>query len=93
MAIPVALLQSQNFDVKSIDTASLTFGKSGDEDSISYCSKQLFDVNSDRNKDLVCYVDGRKTGLTQGIREAILKGQTTGGVNIQGSDMVDVINL
>src|SRR5262249_15545179 len=56
--IPVAILSTSTFDaVTTIDTASLTFGPTGDEHSLAFCNTEGEDVNGDGRLDLVCHFE------------------------------------
>ncbi len=89
--VKVAVLGSDSFDVATIDTSSLTFGATGDENSIVRCKEELKDVNKDGNPDLVCRFNVAYTGLTTASTSAVLKGKTKEGEDIQGTGTVKVI--
>ena len=82
-------MASDNFDVNLVDNNSLTFGKTGDEDSLISCSRWLWDVNRDRKKDLICYFHADKTGLDTSDTQVILKGMYD-GTSFEGTDEVKV---
>ncbi len=94
--LPVALLSSASLDaVRDVERASLTFGKTGDEESLDLrfrgrpnCGAS--DVNADGLSDLVCKFETRLTGLEPGDTEATLKGITASGEALMGSDDVIV---
>ena len=95
--IPVAILSTFNFDAsKQVDRNSLTFGRTGDEDTLhrrgrkSIPNCNVRDVNHDGLRDLVCRFLARKTGFQPGDTEGILKGQTGDGVRIEGHDSVQI---
>jgi hypothetical protein len=90
--IPVAVLSSPDFDATSdVDQDSLTFGRTGDEDSLAFCSSSPEDVNDDGLYDLVCHFYTQHTGFECGDTEGILKGQSVDGVPIEGSDSVKIV--
>jgi hypothetical protein len=89
--VKVAVLGSDTFDVATIDTSSLSFGATGDEDSLFGCKKELKDVNKDGNLDLVCRFNVAYTGLTTASKTAVLKGKTKDSEDIQGTGTVKVI--
>ena len=90
--IPVAILSTPEFDAPGeVDTASLTFGRAGDEDSLRRCVRGSEDVNEDGLLDLICHFNTQETGLSVDDIEAILRGQTLDGVAIEGSDTVRVV--
>lgn len=88
--IPVAILSSPDFDAATVDPASLTFGKTGNEASLDKCTG-LEDVNGDGLLDLVCHFFTELTGFTSGDTVGILKGQTFGGESFAGSDSVKIV--
>ncbi len=91
--IPVAILSSPDFDAPSeVDQASLTFGRSGAEDSLAFCTKSAEDVNGDALLDQVCHFNTQDTGFQCGDTEGILRGQTVDGVPIEGRDSVRIVS-
>ena len=91
--IPVAILSTPDFNAPSeVDRASLTFGSTGNEHSLVSCNKKGTDVNGDGLKDLMCHFKTKLAGFKFGDTEGILKGQTLGGVPIEGRDVVRVLN-
>ncbi len=90
--IPVAILSTTNFDAPGeVDQASLTFGRSGGEDSLAFCTKSAEDVNGDGIDDLVCHFNTQDTGFQCGDTEGILRGQTVDGTPIEGRDSVRIV--
>ena len=90
--IPVAILSTADFYAPAtVDTTSLTFGRTGDELSLAFCNTGGEDVNGDGRLDLVCHFFTQKTGFQAGDTEGILRGQTTGGQPIEGRDAVRII--
>ena len=80
-----------DFDALSqIDQNSLTFGRSGDEDSLAFCHGAE-DVNRDGLQDLVCHFYTQDTGFQCGDTKGILKGKTKGGTTIKGSHSVKIV--
>ncbi|KKQ73816.1 MAG: hypothetical protein US96_C0051G0009, partial [Candidatus Woesebacteria bacterium GW2011_GWB1_38_5b] len=90
-SIPVAILTTDSFDVTKVDKASLTFGKTGDEDSFISCSNKLLDVNRDKEKDLICFFSGDKAGLAIEDVQATLKGSYDAGVTFGATDSVRIL--
>lgn len=83
---PIAIISTQQFDaVTNIDTHSLTFGPTGDEQSFAFCDKEGEDVNGDRLPDLVCHFNTRSTQFLPSDSVGILVGKT-----IQGSPFVGI---
>lgn len=91
--IPVAMLSTADFDAPSeVDKNSLMFGSTGEEGSLAFCTTRAEDVNGDGLLDQVCHFNTRDTGFQQNDTEGILKGQTVGGVPIEGRDAVRIVN-
>jgi hypothetical protein len=90
--IPVAIFSTEDFDAPNdIDMPSLTFGKTGDEQSLLYWQKwKHWDLNHDGLKDQVCYFWTSKTNLTVDDTEGILKGVTKDGIPIEGRDNIKI---
>ena len=90
--IPVAILSAPDFDAPSeVDNASLTFGRTGDEESLVFCTRSAEDVDGDGLLDQVCHFNTQDTGFQCGDTEGILRGQTVDGVPIEGSDSVRIV--
>ena len=88
--IPVAILSTADFDATTeVDKGSLTFGRTGDEDSLARCTKSDEDVNGDGLLDIVCHFNTSDAGFGDGDRVGILRG-TMDGVLILGFDPVRV---
>ena len=91
-SIRVAILSTADFNAPSeVDKASLTFGRTGDEPSLAFCSWWDRDVNGDGLRDKVCYFRARLTGFQLGDNQGVLKGKTVDGVPIKGCGSVKVI--
>jgi hypothetical protein len=89
--IPVAILATVNFDpVATVDTASLTFGRTGDERSLASCNQRGEDINADARLDLVCHFYTNKTSFAVADTTAILRGNLRDGTPIMGSDGIRV---
>ena len=89
--IPVAILSSSTFDAPSqVDTASLTFGHTGNEASLAFCEGASKDVNDDGLPDLVCRFSIQAAGFLPGDTQGVLRGKTPAGVPIKGTDSVRV---
>jgi hypothetical protein len=88
--IPVAILSSATFDASTeVDISTLTFGHTGDEESLSHCGIQ--NVNADGLMDLMCHFYTQLTGLQAGDTEAYLKFETFDGESYVGSDKVRIV--
>ena len=91
-SIPVAILSTPTFDApRRVDRGSLTFGRTGDEQSLITCSRSPEDVNADGLLDLVCHFDTRKTGFQVGDSVGILRGRLFDGTSIEGRDSVRIL--
>ncbi len=89
--VPVAILSSPDFNApRIVDRHSLTFGRTGDEDSVAYCLRRPLDVNHDGLKDLICYFRVSPTGFRCGDKEGVLKGKTVGAEEFEGTDEVQI---
>jgi hypothetical protein len=90
--IPVAILSTPDFDVPSqVDKTSPTFGRTGDEESLAFCTESAEDVNGDGLLDQVCHFNTQDAGFQQGDTEGILRGLTVDGVPIEGRDSVKIV--
>jgi hypothetical protein len=86
----VAILSARAFNAPArVDQAKLTFGRTGDEASLAFCSGAE-DVNGDRLPDLVCHFHNGKTGFRPGDTKAVLKGAVRGGGFFHASARVRV---
>jgi Tol biopolymer transport system component len=91
--INVALLSSKNIDVtKMLDQATLTFGRTGDEQSFIRCEKIAKDVNSDGFLDLTCRFKINNTGFQVGDSVGILRFLDINGVPYEGRDSIIIID-
>lgn len=94
--IPVAILSTPDFEAAFlIDKESLTFGRTGDEESLHRRGKAVpncdtEDVNDDGMFDLVCHFNTQDTGFQSDDAEGILRGLTIEGVPIEGRDSVEI---
>jgi len=90
--IPVAILSTTEFDAPDeVDQGSLTFGATGDEDSLAFCSPSPEDINDDGLYDLVCHFYTQKAGLMAGDEEAFLKGYMNDGEFFWSTDVVNIV--
>jgi probable HAF family extracellular repeat protein len=89
--VPVAILSSPDFDAsRTVDRRSLTFGRTGDEDSLAFCHRWSLDTNRDRLKDLICYFHVGPMGFHCGDKEGVLRGKTVDGKEFEGTDEVQI---
>jgi hypothetical protein len=90
--IPVAILSSPTFDASAeVDKTNLTFGRTGDEASLAFCTNSSEDVNDDGLVDVVCHFYNQATGFQRGDTEGVLKGVTQGGRPFEGLDSVRIV--
>lgn len=90
--IPVAILSSPTFDAPSaVDRTSLTFGRTGDEQSLGFCSPTPQDANGDPLPDLICHFETDQTGFQPGDTKGTLKGKTVGNLPFIGIDSVRIL--
>jgi hypothetical protein len=74
-----------------VDRSSLTFGRTGEEHSLVFCSSGPEDANGDGLQDLVCHFDTKKTGFSFGDTVGILRGRLLDGTVIEGRDSVRIV--
>jgi hypothetical protein len=89
--IPVAILAARGFDVRRIDRRSLTFGKTGDEQSLERCERRRIDINRDRRGDLICFFQISDAGFDATDEQAILRGTLKDGTPFEGTGALKVI--
>ncbi len=90
--IPVAILSTQNFSAPDeVDRYSLTFGRSGDEESLAFCNSGGEDVNDDGYDDLICHFYTQKAEFKAGDTEGVLKGETFDATPMEGRDSVRIV--
>jgi uncharacterized delta-60 repeat protein len=90
--IPVAILSSPTFDAPAqVDRGSLTFGRTGDEPSLAFCTSGRADVNGDGRPDLVCHFHTPKAAFQTGDTEGVLKGKTIAAIPFSETDSVRIV--
>ena len=89
--IPVALLSSRDFDALKVDVSTLTFGRTGDEQSLEKCYKRGVHANRDRRRDLLCRFENYMAGFETTDEEAILRGKTLDGTPFEARGMLKVV--
>lgn len=92
-AIAVALLSSKQlkFYPQDVDQATLTFGATGDEDSLRRCAKHSPDLNRDGIPDLVCHFQKNLGGFERGDTTGKVKGKTKARVAFEGLGDLKVV--
>ena len=89
--IPVAILSNTTFSAPAeIATATLTFGRTGNEASLSHYS--VADVNQDGLADLIAHFYTQLAAFQSGDTVGILKGQRISGAPFVGTDSVQILN-
>ena len=90
--IPVAILSTAGFDAPAqVDQGSLTFGRTGNEQSLAFCNSSPEDVNNDGLLDLICHFLTQLTGFQPSDTQGVLKGQTVSATPILGTDSVRIV--
>jgi hypothetical protein len=91
--IPVALLSSAQFNALDIktDAKSLTFGRTGSEESLRKCGEQGEDVNGDGRLDLVCHFENQVAKFTAEDDRGTVRGMTKAGLPFEGHGMLKVV--
>jgi hypothetical protein len=88
--IPVALLGSRDFSVSDVRGASLTFGHTGNEASLSKCGGRE-DVNEDGVLDMVCHFDNQLAAFVPTDEEGVLRGKLEDGRLFEGRGWLKVV--
>lgn len=89
---PVALLSDATFDAMAdVNTATLTFGSSGDEASLAFCHKEGTDFNQDGRKDMLCHFQTNIAGFTEDSTDGVVKGRMKNGQAFQGRGFLKVV--
>jgi hypothetical protein len=90
--IPVAIISTPTFDASAtVDTSSLTFGRTGDEASLAFCNSGGEDVNGDGLPDLICHFKTNLTDFQSDDTLGILKGKTVQGSPIEGQEAIVLV--
>ncbi len=90
--IPVAILSSAQLDAPGqIMVPSLTFGRTGEEQSLAGCARGGVDVNRDGLPDLVCRFFTQRTGFGAGDVQGFLRASALGGTRINGADVITIV--
>jgi hypothetical protein len=87
--IPVAIISNSTFDATQVYIPSVRFGRAGTEAPIVTHSYQ--DTNGDGRLDVVMQFRTQSTGIQCGDTMAKLTGQTTGGTQVNGSDVIRTV--
>jgi hypothetical protein len=87
--IPVAILTSDTFDATQLDWETVRFGPSGATEKRHRVD--VTDADDDGDMDVVLHFKTRNTGILCGATEATLTGETFGGEQFAGSDVIKTI--
>jgi len=89
--VPVAILSGPDFEAMNVDPDTLTFGRTGTENSLSKCNWVGKDVNGDGRVDRLCHFENQAMGFKVGDTEGIMRGQTTDGMAFEGRGYLKVV--
>ncbi len=90
--IPVAILSNPSFmAIVDLDRTRMTFGPTGTEAPVVGCQTTAGDLNGDGLADLLCYFRADQMGFRLEHTEGVLRGQTRGGVPVEGRDTVQIV--
>lgn len=89
--IPVTILGGPDFNPLNIDTDTLTFGATGEENSLVKCNRKGVDLNQDGRIDRLCHFDNRKAGFRMTDAEGTVRGQTRDGTAFEGTGYLNVV--
>ncbi len=90
-ALPFALLATAGVDtVVDVDRASVRYGVTGAEDSVTSCTPEGEDVDRDGRVDLICHADTRLTGIGCDTTVLVATGRLTDGTRFVAQDDVKV---
>lgn len=89
----VTILSTRTFDAtKVVGQSSITFGRTGSENSLVDCSKKFKDVNGDGLLDLTCRFSLRYAGFQAGNTAGVLRfNDTTRGIPYEGRDTITTV--
>jgi hypothetical protein len=87
--IPVAILTSDTFDATQLDWETVRFGPSGATE--KHHRVHVTDADYDGDMDVVLHFRSGNTGILCGDTDATLTGETFGGAQFAGSDVIKTI--
>jgi hypothetical protein len=87
--ITVAILTSDTFDATQLDWETVRFGSSGATE--KHHRVHVRDADNDGDMDVVLHFKTRNTGILCGDPQATLTGETFGGAQFAGSDVIKTI--
>ncbi|MBI4227162.1 MAG: hypothetical protein HY600_02685 [Candidatus Omnitrophica bacterium] len=90
--IPVAILSTAALNAPlEVDRATVTFGRTGNEKSLTAVKCAPEDVNGDGLLDLLCHADTLTAAFQRGDTQGLLKGKTKAGRLFVGADRVTIV--
>lgn len=90
--IEVAILSTKTLDVtRAVKQTTITFGRNGNENSLSSCSKKNKDANNDGLPDLRCRFWLGKAGFKVGDTIGILRFLGADGTPYEGRDAIAIV--
>lgn len=92
--LKVAILSTRTFDAtKAVAQASISFGRTGSENSLVNCSKKFKDVNGDGRPDLICRFSLHHAGFQAGNIVGVLRfnDNSEQGIPYEGRDMITTV--
>lgn len=87
---PVAILSAEGFNAMDVDTSTITFGSTGDENSMARCKKSGKDVNKDGRLDRVCHFRNYDANFQHGNTEGFLKANMSDGTAVEGHGVLKI---
>lgn len=91
--IPVAILSSEDFDAMQVDTNTLRFGHSGNEQSLMKCFPKGMDVNRDGRRDMICLFSIKAADFEPNDLAGFVKGSTRTGTQFEGQGLLKVVDI
>jgi hypothetical protein len=91
--IPVAILSSEDFDAMQVDTNTLRFGHSGNEQSLMKCFPKGMDVNRDGRRDMICLFSIQAADFEPNDLAGFVKGSTRTGTQFEGQGLLKVVDI
>jgi hypothetical protein len=92
LPVSVAVLGSQDFDVRDIARATLRFGPAGASPLGPHFGVS-FDLDRDGFRDVVSRYVSRDAGIAFGDQTACVRGETDAGIAFRGCDAIQVVPL
>ena len=87
--IPVAILTTSQFDAATVDAATVSIGPTGTEAAVF--RSMLDDVDRDGDTDQLLLFRVQEMGVKCGDTVILLKGKTTDGKPIEGSQSIETV--